>query len=193
MSGHHPLRRAKASLALATLQLLPACYARQPIASVPPAEPAGTPVAAKKSAPVAVTVKPEPAAQPVAEPVKTEPTKAEPAAQPVAEPVAEPAKTEPAQQNATAEATAQASAQAPAKSEQEYYVQTGSFTTEKNAEGAVAWLKERGYAAVRIVRVEQGQTTYLRVQAGPFQGYAPTRNALDDLKKDWPQAFIPGD
>ena len=66
-------------------------------------------------------------------------------------------------------------------------------TTEKNAEGAVAWLKERGYAEARIVRVEQGQTAYLRVQAGPFQGYAPARKALDELKKDWPQAFIPGD
>ena len=109
-----------------------------------------------------------------------------PAVQPLQEPTAQPV-AEPAQQNATA--------QAPAKGADlhEYYVQTGAFATEKNADGAVAWLKEKGYSQTRIVRVEQGQATYLRVQAGPFQGYAPARKALDELKPFWPQAFIPGD
>ena len=72
-------------------------------------------------------------------------------------------------------------------------VQIASFSTEKNAQGALSWLKEKGYTETRLVRVEQGQTVYQRVQAGPFQDLAATRKALEELKADWPQAFIPAD
>jgi cell division septation protein DedD len=72
-------------------------------------------------------------------------------------------------------------------------VQIASFTTEKNAEAAAAWLKEKGYSQTRVVRVEQGQTVFHRVQAGPFQDPAAARKALEELKADWPQAFIPAD
>lgn len=72
-------------------------------------------------------------------------------------------------------------------------VQIASFSTEKNAQGALAWLKEKGYSEARVVRVEQGQTVYHRVQAGPFQDLDAARKALEELKTDWPQAFIPAD
>lgn len=72
-------------------------------------------------------------------------------------------------------------------------VQIGSFSTEKNAQGALAWLKEKGYSESRVVRVEQGLTVYHRVQAGPFQDLDAARKALEELKVTWPQAFIPAD
>jgi len=72
-------------------------------------------------------------------------------------------------------------------------VQVASFTTEKNADAALAWLKSKGYAEARVVRMEQGQTVFHRVQAGPFQDLAAARKALEELKADWPQAFIPAD
>jgi hypothetical protein len=72
-------------------------------------------------------------------------------------------------------------------------VQIASFGTEKNAQGALSWLKEKGYSESRVVRVEQGQTVYHRVQAGPFQDLDAARKALEELKADWPQAFIPAD
>lgn len=72
-------------------------------------------------------------------------------------------------------------------------VQIASFSTEKNAQGALSWLKEKGYSESRVVRVEQGQTVYHRVQAGPFQDLDAARKALEELKADWPQAFIPAD
>ncbi|MGE4265545.1 MAG: SPOR domain-containing protein [Desulfovibrio sp.] len=72
-------------------------------------------------------------------------------------------------------------------------VQIASFNTEKNAQGALAWLKEKGYSESRVVRVEQGLTVYHRVQAGPFQDLDAARKALEELKVTWPQAFIPAD
>ena len=97
---------------------------------------------------------------------------------------------------AKADAAAQAAKSAPEAGPQAPrvpLVQIASFTTEKNAEAAVAWLKEKGYAQTRVVRVEQGGTTFHRVQAGPFQDPAAAREALEKLKADWPQAFIPAD
>ncbi len=72
-------------------------------------------------------------------------------------------------------------------------VQIASFGTEKNADAAMTWLKNMGYAQSRKVRVDQGKTPYVRVQAGPFQDQAAARKALEQLKADWPQAFIPAD
>jgi hypothetical protein len=72
-------------------------------------------------------------------------------------------------------------------------VQIASFSTEKNAQGALAWLKEKGYSESRVVRVEQGLTVFHRVQAGPFQDLDAARKALEELKITWPQAFIPAD
>lgn len=73
------------------------------------------------------------------------------------------------------------------------HVQMGSFTAEKNAEGAVAWLKANGYEASRVVRAEHEGTTLYRVQAGPYQDPATAHKVLDELKVHWPQAFIPAD
>lgn len=72
-------------------------------------------------------------------------------------------------------------------------VQIASFGEEKNADAAMAWLKDMGYAKSRKMRVDQGGKPYLRVQAGPFQDQAAARKALEQLKADWPQAFIPAD
>jgi len=74
-----------------------------------------------------------------------------------------------------------------------YLVQIASFSTEKNANAALTWLKDKGYSDARITRAEQAQTVYHRVQAGPFQDLAAARKALEELKADWPQAFIPAD
>jgi len=73
------------------------------------------------------------------------------------------------------------------------YVQVGAFGTAMNALGAVAWLKGKGYENSRMVRVEQGQGALFRVQAGPFQDLASAHKALEALKPEWPQAFIPLD
>jgi cell division septation protein DedD len=86
---------------------------------------------------------------------------------------------------------AQAEAKAPA--ERQAAVQIASFSTEKNAESALAWLKDKGYTQARVVSVDQGGTVYHRVQAGPFQDLAAARKALEELKASWPQAFIPAD
>ncbi|MBU1039557.1 MAG: SPOR domain-containing protein [Proteobacteria bacterium] len=82
---------------------------------------------------------------------------------------------------------------APAVAERKNYVQVGAFGTAMNALGAVAWLKDKGYENSRMVRVEQGQGTLYRVQAGPFQDLAAAHKVLEALKPDWPQAFIPLD
>ncbi|MBI5520175.1 MAG: SPOR domain-containing protein [Desulfovibrio sp.] len=111
---------------------------------------------------------------------KTIGTKPEPSAEAKADAAAQAAKSEPAQ------AGPQPAPRVP-------LVQIASFTTEKNAEAAVAWLKEKGYSQTRVVRVEQGGTAFHRVQAGPFQDPAAAREALEKLKADWPQAFIPAD
>ena len=88
---------------------------------------------------------------------------------------------------------AQAAATQAATTPRAAMVQIASFTTEKNAQGALSWLKEKGYAEARVVRVEQGQAVFHRVQAGPFQDLAAARKALEELKAQWPQAFIPAD
>lgn len=88
-------------------------------------------------------------------------------------------------------------APAPVQAEQaalrQDYVQIGAFATEANAQGALTWLKGRGFEAARVVRVEQGQAALFKVQAGPFQDLAAAHKALEVLKPDWPQAFIPVD
>ena len=128
--------------------------------------------------------------------VETMKTEAVAAAMP---PQSAPAKPEPSE-SAKAEQAAEQAAAAKKAAEQEAHaapkipaVQIASFTTEKNAEGALSWLKQKGYSEARVVRVEQGQTVYHRVQAGPFQDLDAARKALEELKTDWPQAFIPAD
>ena len=178
-AANGPRTRPLAALTMAALLCLPACYARRPIPSDPPEESAPS-VPAVAAAPVA-SAKAEPAAQP--------------SPQPAAQENATAAAALPVQDNATAPAAQAAQDNATAAQEaalHTYYVQIGAFTTEKNANGALIWLKDRGYTQARVVRVEQGATTYHRVQAGPYVGYALARKALDELKKDWP-AFIPGD
>lgn len=92
----------------------------------------------------------------------------------------------------TVDATKDAAASAEA-ADKGLMVQIASFGEEKNADAAMAWLKDMGYAKSRKMRVDQGGKPYLRVQAGPFQDQAAARKALEQLKADWPQAFIPAD
>ncbi len=141
---------------------------------------AETKVEAPKTAAVVETMKAE--AEAAAQPVQAVPAKPEPSEAAKAEQAAEQA----AAAKKAAEQAAHAAPKIPA-------VQIASFTTEKNAEGALSWLKEKGYSEARVVRVEQGQTVYHRVQAGPFQDLDAARKALEELKTDWPQAFIPAD
>ena len=72
-------------------------------------------------------------------------------------------------------------------------MQIGAFGTEKNAQVAMAWLKEKGFDAARMMRVEQGQSVLYRVRTGTFQDLAAASKALETLKADWPKAFIPAD
>jgi len=208
MSGRTFTERPLPACVLAALMLLalPGCYPRQSISSTPP----GATPERREPKPVleiqAEAPKPEAktaeAAQPVAESPKVEtpkvetPKAEEPAAAEATAPAAaaEPAKTEtqPAAQDA-AKAESSKDDAAKADATDSYYVQIGSFATAKNAEGAVAWLKEKGYANARIVLMEQGATTYHRVQAGPYPSYAAARKILEELKEFWPQVFIPGD
>ena len=130
----------------------------------------------------AKTEAPAPAAAPapVAETAKAEAPKEQ--VQPAPAPKAEAAPALSAEQLPAKELTLQGQ-----------YVQIASFGTEKNAQNAVAWLSANGYASSRVVRVEQGGSVLHRVQAGPFQDPAAARGALDALKAQWPQAFIPAD
>lgn len=96
-------------------------------------------------------------------------------------------------ETAKPEAVAKKATETAKEVERPAIVQIASFSTEKNAEAALSWLKEKGYSEARVVRVEQGQAVYHRVQAGPFQDPAAARKALEELKADWPQAFIPAD
>ena len=173
-----PLAALAGLLALATL--MSGCSPRQPIPLDQPRMATTTPAEAPPA--------PAKAAKPQAKaaPAKATPTK--------------PAQPQPAQQvelppvildTLTPEAPA-TTGQTPV-AERKNYVQVGAFGTAMNALGAVAWLKDKGYENSRMVRVEQGQGAMFRVQAGPFQDLAAAHKALEALKPDWPQAFIPLD
>lgn len=171
-----------------------AAPAPAPAAKVAPAPKAAKPAAkveAKpevkiEAKPVEVKAETKPEIKVEAKPVEVK-TEANPGAQPVA-PV--PSATASASQQL--DAAHAAAVQAPV-AERPALVQIASFNTEKNAQGALSWLKQKGYAEARVVRVEQGQTVFHRVQAGPFQDLAAARKALEELRADWPQAFIPAD
>jgi len=198
-------------LTLAVLSLLPGCYA--PRRSIP-SDPAGATPQTRAQAAAAVgaeaapepepvmaapTPAPAPAPEPAAEPApaktetapaktETAPAKAEAAQAQAAEPAAAQAQTE----KAATETQAARTDAAPAAIRQ-YSVQIGAFGTEKNAQGAVNWLKEKGFDSARMVRVEQGQSVLYRVRTGALQDLAAASKALETLKADWPQAFIPAD
>ncbi|MDP3428368.1 MAG: SPOR domain-containing protein [Humidesulfovibrio sp.] len=130
------------------------------------------------------------------------PTEATPETAPVkaAKPQAKAAPTKPAQQVDLAPVILDSLTPEPpattgqaAVVERKNFVQVGAFGTAMNALGAVAWLKDKGFENSRMVRVEQGQGALFRVQAGPFQDLAAAHKALEELKPDWPQAFIPLD
>jgi cell division protein FtsN len=161
--------------ALAALLALSGCSPRQPI---PLDQPRMT-----TKAPADVPAQPAPPTQ----------VKAAKPAQAKAAP-AKPAEPAPAQEKDAAQApAATAESTTPAVAERQNYVQVGAFGTAMNALGAVAWLKGKGFENSRMVRVEQGQGALFRVQAGPFQDLAAAHKALEVLKPDWPQAFIPLD
>lgn len=191
-------KQALTVLALAALlpALLTGCYGGRasvpaPVQRTPEAEGRKARMereAAQAPAPMATLAEaqPEPApvleAKPEALPEKTD-------AKPEAAPSA------PAATKAETYTAPPLNAEAPAKelTLQGQYVQIASFGAEKNAENAVAWLKANGFESSRVVRVEQAGVTLHRVQAGPFQDPAAARGALDALKAQWPQAFIPAD
>ncbi|MDO9633024.1 MAG: SPOR domain-containing protein [Humidesulfovibrio sp.] len=183
MQNKHGLLTALAPTALTALLaatlVVGGCAPRQPIPLDQPRIVTKAPAEAEaKPAPVPPRVKAAKPAQAKAAPVAP----AAPAAPMEAEP-------SPAiQEKATTDAPA-----APAVVERKIYVQVGAFGTAMNALGAVAWLKGKGYENSRMLRVEQGQGALFRVQAGPFQDLAAAHKALEVLKPDWPEAFIPLD
>lgn len=103
-----------------------------------------------------------------------------------------PANAPAAKQESASATVAAASADKPAKP-YVAYVQIASFTSRANADAAAAWLKAHGYASARVVDVEQGDMALHRVQTGPYQDPVATHKALDELKINWPQSFIPAD
>ncbi|MBU1228859.1 MAG: SPOR domain-containing protein [Proteobacteria bacterium] len=172
MPGAHRLHHL-GTLALAALLALSGCYARRPVPSDPPEEAA---VVSAEPAAAKLPAKPAPAPAPAA---KAAPRQEEPSA-PVT--LAEDAAEAPVPLATTA-----------AQAVRLNYVQIAAFATEGNAQGAVARLNGAGFDATRLVRVEQEGKVMFRVQAGPFQDLAATHKALETLKADWPQAFIPVD
>lgn len=221
MNGPRLLSRAHA-LALAGLILLPACAPRKSIPSDPPevrteaevrGERKGPPPPHGERAPdtrpvthdtsdvvVAEVTDPKPSNPPAAsKPTEPKAEAAAPKAVPAPEAKAEASKQQTAapkpepSPEAKADAAEQAAKADPAAVPRTPVVQIASFTTEKNAVAARAWLTGKGYEEARVARVEQGQTVFHRVQAGPFQDLAAARKALEELKADWPQAFIPAD
>jgi cell division protein FtsN len=175
MPKPHGLRPLLSLAALAgLLALLPGCSPRQPIPLDQPRIATTAPVLA--------------------------PTEAPPAPVKAAKPQAKAAPAKQAQQGDLAPVIldslapeAPATTSQPTVAERKNYVQVGAFGTAMNALGAVAWLKDKGFENSRMVRVEQGQGALFRVQAGPFQDLAAAHKALEELKPDWPQAFIPLD
>lgn len=202
-------KQALTVLALAALlpTLLTGCYGGRasvpaPVQRTPEAEGRKARLereAAQAPAQVAAGAEVQPASEPAPEPAPA--LAAAPEAKPEAKPEArtdakpEPAPAPPATTKAETYAAPALSAETPAKelTLQGQYVQIASFGAEKNAENAVAWLKANGFESSRVVRVEQAGVTLHRVQAGPFQDPAAARGALDALKAQWPQAFIPAD
>ncbi|MDO9083254.1 MAG: SPOR domain-containing protein [Humidesulfovibrio sp.] len=179
--------QALTALALAALLGLGGCSPRRPIPSDQPRARSAEPAPAAAALEPATVV-----AEPAAVVVETTPApvQAEPASAPLLP--AGPAPVQAIQEKDVADAPAAQTAAA-VQAARQYYVQIGAFGTEANAQGALTWLKGKGYEAARTVRVDQGQTVLFRVQAGPFQDLAAVHKALDALKADWPQAFIPGD
>lgn len=190
-------KQALTVLALAALlpTLLTGCYGSRasvpaPVQRTPEAEGRKARLereAAQAPAQVAAGAEVQPASEPA--PALAPAPEAKPEAKP------EPAPAPPATTKAETYAAPALSAETPAKelTLQGQYVQIASFGAEKNAENAVAWLKANGFESSRVVRVEQAGVTLHRVQAGPFQDPAAARGALDALKAQWPQAFIPAD
>ena len=182
---HGMLTALFALTALLALTALAGCSPRKPIpldepriATKAPAEAEALPTPAKAAKPAqakAAPAKPAPVQPAESAPAKAEPT---PASQ---------------EKDAANAPTASAGQTAPAVAERQSYVQVGAFGTAMNALGAVSWLKGKGYENSRMVRAEQGPGTLFRVQAGPFQDLAAAHKALEALKPDWPQAFIPAD
>lgn len=182
MQKRHGMLTALTLTALAALLALTALTGCSPRKPIPLDEPR-----------IATTGPADAAAQPAPAPAKT--AKAVKPAQAKAAP-AKPAESAPAQAEPTPVAQEKNAAEepkAPAVAERQNYVQVGAFGTAMNALGAVAWLKDKGYENSRMVRVEQAQGALFRVQAGPFQDLAAAHKALEVLKPDWPQAFIPLD
>jgi len=173
-----------AALALTGLVALAGCSTRKPIPLDQPRTAAKAQGA--EQAPSARQVQSAPA-----KPAKPAQVKAAPAKP------AEPAPAQAAPEKAVAEtpaAPAEQTTQSPLiVTVPQAYVQVGAFGTAMNALGAVAWLKDKGFDHSRMVRVEQGQGALYKVQAGPFQDLAAAHKALEALKPDWPQAFIPAD
>ena len=194
---------ALALMALAgALLALPGCSPRKPIPLDQPRLAARAPGAPPiEETPAETEAEPAPVPMKAAKTVKPAPAKPAPAQTETAAAAqtetatASPEKDAPeaAAASAPAATPAPAAQTAPAVAERQTYVQVGAFGTAMNALGAVAWLKNKGYENSRMVRVEQGQGALFRVQAGPFQDLATAHKALEVLKPDWPQAFIPLD
>ncbi|MDR2617391.1 MAG: SPOR domain-containing protein [Treponema sp.] len=110
----------------------------KPAAGVPDAPPAGKAVSAAR--PAAVPVSAKPAARPSPAPAKPAPA---PAKAPAAKPAAQ------------------------AKTYDDYWVQTGSFTAKARAEGVKETLAAKGIASIIENRDVEG-TTYFRVRVGPY-------------------------
>lgn len=150
--------------------------------------------AATAQAPKAVETKAQAAAPEATAPAGAQP-KAEPAGETksAAPDVTAKAQAVPSVAADPAQPVAPAQQKATQASQRGLMVQIASFSSEKYAQGALSWLREKGYSEARLVRVEQDQTVYQRVQVGPFQDPAATHKALEELKTVWPQAFIPVD
>ncbi|MFP4391531.1 MAG: septal ring lytic transglycosylase RlpA family protein [Desulfohalobiaceae bacterium] len=79
------------------------------------------------------------------------------------------------------------------KSEGTYYIQVGSFLSQKNAADRLSQLKEQGYAQARMIRADISGQRFWRVQAGPYPEISKARDALQKLRHRHPASFMIAD
>lgn len=69
-----------------------------------------------------------------------------------------------------------------------FYVQVGAFIDQDNAQIVQDKLTLRGLSGVRLV--DQGSGSLVRVQAGPYANREAAQKVLDELRAEYPAAFI---
>lgn len=79
------------------------------------------------------------------------------------------------------------------QSSESYYIQVGSFLSQKNAAAKLSQLKGQSHAKARMVRAKVSGQHYWRVQAGPYPEISSAQKALQRLSRSHPGSFMIAD